>query len=116
MRGHRGLYLGVDTDNGGALVLDLESINPSTVTTLNYSVHQLKQMVDHEPRGVDDADLLANLGKLQGDDLAHIPLRVVSRIPGVPANGQSVMWHACQEFATQRKAELAAGPTLQLVQ
>ena len=107
MRGHRGLYLGVDTDNGGALVLDLESINPSTVTTLNYSVHQLKQMVDHEPRGVDDADLLVNLGKLQGDDLAHVPLRVVSRIPGMPANGQSVMWHAWQEFATQRKAELA---------
>ena len=106
MRGHRGLYLGMDTDNGGALVLDLESIDPTQVVTLNYSVHQLKQMVDHEPRGVDDADLLVNLGKLEGENLTHVPLRVVDRIPGVPANGQSVMWHAWQEFAARRKAEL----------
>ena len=107
MRGHRGLYIGVNPDNNGALVLDLESIDPSRVTTLNYSVHQLKQMVDHEPRGVDDADLLVNLGRLQGEQLTHIPLRVVSRVPTVPANGQSVMWHAWQEFAARRKTELA---------
>ena len=107
MRGHRGIYIGVNPDNGGALVLDLESVDPTRVTTLNYSVHQLKQMVDHEPRGVDDADLLVDLGRLQGEQLTHIPLRVVSRVPAVPANGQSIMWHAWQEFAARRKTELA---------
>ena len=106
MRGHRGLYLGMNPDNGGALVLDLESIDPSEVTTLHYSVRQLKQLVDHEPRGVDDTDLLVELGKLEGEDMTHIPLRVVRRVPAVPANGQSVMWRAWQEFSAQRKAEL----------
>ena len=62
--------------------------------------------MDHEPRGVDDTDLLVELGKLEGEDMTHIPLRVVRRVPAVPANGQSVMWRAWQEFSAQRKAEL----------
>ena len=85
----------MNPDNGGALVLDLESIDPSQVTTLNYSVHQLKQMVDHEPRGVGDTDLLVDLGRLQGDNLTHIPLRVVSRAGAHSASKRSVSNVAC---------------------
>ena len=106
MRGHRGIYIGQDSDNGGARVIDLEAVDPKVVVTLNYSMKQLREIIEHEPRGVTDDDLLVDLPKMQGQELDHIPLRVVTRVALPAMDQQSSMWRAHQQYQAKRSLQL----------
>ena len=106
MRGHRGIYIGQDPDNGGARVIDLEAVDPKVVVTLNYSMKQIRENIQHEPRGVTDEDLLVDLPKMQGPELEHVPLRVVNRVALPAADKLSSMWRAHQQFQAERTMQL----------
>ena len=106
MLGHRGVYLGQNSVNGGHEILDVEAIDPKVVTTVDIQPSSIEEIM--EPAGVNDQDLKLTSSDLPSKPgLSYPPVRAIQetvRLPG--AQGQGTMWELFHEFRDKRILEL----------
>jgi hypothetical protein len=107
--GHRGVYIGTDTVNGGHKILDLESIDPRVVCTSEVWDKAWQEHVLMEPTGVTDRDLTLVADSIpRREEWVYPPVRAVhDTMRALPERGKGSMWQGYHEFFTRRAAELA---------
>ena len=74
-KGHRGIFLGRNYENGGFKVLDVEAIDPvvRTITDINKASFDENIKFDFEPTGVDDESIRLTNEKMPLQTVWHYP-------------------------------------------
>ena len=88
MPGHRGVYLGTNSDNGGYIILDVEAVDAVVVTTVDVQQASFDEVSFREPVGCDDDDLRFtqyDLPRMSG--FAYPPVRAIHETVLAPSEG-----------------------------